>query len=191
MVLPALDGGAVSTDPSREHSSTALKLNPNHVGSFDTQDSVPVRKGALVILTSLVGAWLLPPAAGADKVPTASPPAEVAAALRTYLLDHVLPRALYSISGWCTSSSSGGMNGRVQVNVRDAAAQSVLVELAVLLRSVHAVLGTDSASYFTSLLTSLGWPAHRVQAFVQLLSAATPLPAFRDAFKMFIRECAS
>jgi hypothetical protein len=210
VVLPAISGGAVSTDPSREHSSNAVKVNPNHMGNTDTQDSVPVRKGALCILTALVNAWLLPPSAPVSPANAAvlanPPPAEVVAALRSYVLDQALPRALYSVSAWCTTNNNNNSRSintasgvRAQLNVKDAAAQSVLVELAALLRATHASLSQEasgngsnhSAAYFMKTLSGLGWPEHRTQQFLQHLAAPTPLGTFRDAFKLFIRECSN
>jgi hypothetical protein len=209
VVLPAISGGAVSSDPSREHSSSsAVKVNPNHMGNTDTQDSVPVRKGALCILTALVSAWLLPPSAPVSPANAAvlanPPPPEVVAALRSYVLDHALPRALYSVSAWCTNNNNiNSINTasgvRAQLNVKDAAAQSVLVELAALLRATLASLSQEapgngnshSAAYFMETLSALGWPEHRTQQFLQHLAAPTPLGTFRDAFKLFIRECSN
>lgn len=205
VVLPALAGGAVSSDAGKEVSSQALRVNPNHIGNSDTQDSVPVRKGGLVILNGLVTSWLLPPtlssAPAGSAVPT-PPPAEVANAFRSYLLDQALPRAIHSISAWCAPATGSGCAVKSQLNVKDAAAQGVLIELAVLLRNTHSVLSFDPASqsvsnipassaYFTSMLQSVGWPGHKVQIFLQQLTAQTPLGTYKETFKLFIRECSA
>jgi hypothetical protein len=101
---------------------------------------------------------------------------------------------MHSVSAWCTGQQ------RSQLNVKDAAAQSVLVELAALLRAVHSALTYDvpsqsatnpqaSPAYFLKMLQALGWPEQKAQIFFQQLAAPTPLGAYRDAFKLFIRDC--
>ena len=87
------------------------------------------------------------------------------------------------------------MPDRAQLNVKDAAAQGVLVEVALLLRSLHVLLSAnnsgESGVYFPSMLRSLQWPDHQIQLLLQHLCAATPLGTFKDSFKLFVRECSS
>lgn len=214
VVLVGISGGSAAGQGAQDTG----KINPSYLASTDSQDSAPVRKGALSIVNGLVSAWLMPPGISAAPAPSGvtsspggtlssaavavvpnPPPAEVAQAFRSYLLDQALPRALYSVSAWCTQPAH---RQGAQLNVKDAAAQSVLVELALLLRDTHIVLAyspatqamsntAESAAYFHNLLRSLGWPDHRTQVFLQHLTAATPLGTFKEAFKLFIRECSS
>lgn len=207
VVLVGISGGSATSQ-----SEDTSKINPSYLASTDSQDSAPVRKGALSIVNGLVSAWLLPagtstPASNVSSpggtfssgvaVLANPPPAEVAQAFRSYLLEQALPRALYSVSAWCTQPPH---RQGPQLNVKDAAAQSVLVEMAMLLRDTHVTLSysaatqstsntADSAAYFHGLLRSLGWPDHRTQLFIQHLTAPTPLGTFKEAFKLFIREC--
>lgn len=217
VVLEGISGGspAGQRGATEDTSSSGNKVNPSYLASTDSQDSAPVRKGALSIVNGLVSAWLLPPGASAPTtgISTISPggslssaaavlpdppTAEVAQAFRSYLLEQALPRALYSVSAWCTQPPH---RIGAQLNVKDAAAQSVLVEMALLLRDTHLVLSyqttsgvsnpAESVAYFQNVLRSLGWPEHRVQGFLQHLTAPTPLGTFKEAFKLFIRECSS
>jgi hypothetical protein len=221
VVLVGITGGGPDLLRASASASAAgldgVAVGARTIGGGESADTVPVRKGALSILNGLVTAWLLPPTATTAS-PTAAAtalraanvhvpilpavPAEVAAAFRSYLLDQAVPRAVYTVSAWCThATGSSGADlsaaARVQqMNVKDAASQSVLVEIAALLRGAHGVLaqssnGNNNSSmmYFPAMLQSLGWTDHRIQGFMGHLIAATPLGSYKDAFKVFIREC--
>lgn len=155
---------------------------------ISAQAGLPLRKGAIIVLTGLVKVWCSPfsslsaetaaTVGFVDKMQCAVPP-QLTAAFLSFLCDHAVPAML-------SSCSDGGRS----VNVKDAAAQSVLVEMAALQWTLYFVLGTQAAmSYFTDLLIKLGWNSTIQQTFLLQLSAEQPLGTYKDTFKLFIRSC--
>jgi len=118
---------------------------------YALQDTVPLRKHALAIVNSLVTAWLLPTTTTHTHASnaTCTPSMEVVDAFRRHLLQEVLPLAMLTISPFAatttntttttttTTISHRAAREGVIVNVLDAAAQSVLVEIAVLIRNTR------------------------------------------------------
>lgn len=149
---------------------------------------LPLRKGGAVVMVALMKVFCLPSptisaeaaaAAGFPVVNAANLSPQLIASFQAYLLDHVIPTALSS----CT-------DGGRSVNVKDAAAQSLLVEVASMLWILHHILGTQmTVSYMTGLLAKLGWNATTQQTFIQQLITPTPLGTYKETFKQFIRSC--
>jgi hypothetical protein len=157
--------------------------------AISSQASLPLRKGGIIVLVSLVKVWCVPSSAvSADLVASAgftsvggagsSLPAHLTPVFQSFLLDHAMPAMLASVS-----------DGGRSVNVKDAAAQSVVVEIAAALWTLQLVLGAQAtASYLSGVLTTLAWGSSTQQTCLQQLTAFPLLGAYRETFKLFLRN---
>lgn len=156
---------------------------------ISSQAGLPLRKGGIVVLVSLVKVWCVPSqTVSADLVASAgfpsaggagsSLPAHLAPVFQSFLLEHAVPAMLASVS-----------DGGRSVNVKDAAAQSVIVEIAAALWTLQLVLGAQAtASYLSGVLTTLAWGSATQQTCLQQLTAFPLLGAYRETFKLFLRS---
>eukprot|EP01034_Spumella_vulgaris_P022267 gene22267-28381_t len=156
---------------------------------ISSQGGLPLRKGGIVVLVALIKIWCVPsPDISSELVSSASfvsvsatgssLPAHLTAAFQSFLLDHAMPAMLASVS-----------DGGRSVNVKDAAAQSVVVEIAAALWTLQLVLGAQAmTSYLSGVLTALAWGTTTQQTCVQQLTAFPLLGAYRETFKLFLRS---
>ena len=155
---------------------------------ISAQAGLPLRKGGLIVITALIRVWCAPygslsaeqiAAAGFVSTAQGLVAPQLSSAFLSFVCDHAVPAML-------SSCSDGGKS----VNVKDAASQSVLVEIAALQWTLYQVLGAqDAMSYFSAVLTKLGWSVAVQQTYLVQLTAEQPLGTYRDTFKQFIRSC--
>jgi hypothetical protein len=81
------------------------------------------------------------------------------------------------------------------VDLRDAAAQSLLVDVGALLWSLAASAegrGREALhGYLGTLLPAMGWSPHTANTLLQMVAAPAPLGTFKEGFKKFIRSAIS
>lgn len=153
-----------------------------------TAEATSINKAALIILHSLVAKWLLPQPLQEEALPP-----DVDGKFRSFIFEQALPGAMYLVSGWTVSGSQTQAAGGYRLNLKDAASQAVVQELAVFLFVSIAALGTQGSSYLEQLLSALHWPAEAALKVARLLpphSAATTVHCFKDSFKKLVRDCA-
>lgn len=132
--------------------------------------SLPIRKSAVGIVTALVKVW-----GSSESASFVSP--GLRQAMYQFLYDRAVPTVLRSLTD------------RVSVNVRDAMTQSLLVEVGVLVWTMHAVNAADTIAYLQQLLPALGWPPASCMSLIASLSL--PVHAFKESFKQFVRDLMS
>lgn len=146
-------------------------------GKICTQLQIPIRKSAVGILVGLVKAW-------GNTIANKSEVSDISAELRQAFYSFLYDQAIPLILGSCTD--------RVSINLKDAATQGLLVEIASLLWTMHSLNPIETISYFRQLLVALGWPEEPARTFITLLSNANmPVGTFKDSFKQFIRSLMS
>ena len=141
-------------------------------GRISRAGGVPLRKAATGALTGLVKAWL-----SADASSVTVPP-HLSAALWSFLKEKALPTALRA----CTDGTS--------LDLRDAAAQALLVDIGALLWTLSAPTCKQEQlrGYFDEALPALGWPPNASLALQTMLATPAPLGTFKENFKKFIRS---
>lgn len=145
-----------------------------------------MRKAAILIVTGMVHTWLSS---------TDTSIADVAKGFRFFFHMQLSPSKLLSLAASSSSYNVSGGVDFIPLDVRDAGAQSVLVELAVLLRTAYLSSGLcgcpeQNAHCLQQVMLSppVQWKAGTVSAVMQTLQADIPLGTFKDNFKQLMRK---
>ena len=204
---------------------------------MSSQESIPLRKGALSILTGLVEVWLgagmstgsitggessssccVSGGGSAGLTDTSAeqqqqqqqtlPAGQILDAFCEFLAECALPCTIACARGHKQQQHHQQQQQQQQqlllqgqlewarhcapLNTKDAAAQSVLVEVAALLRAIYCSRlfhSTDAClQYFHDLLLLLNWPEEATRQFLVLMTEQVPLGTYKESFKRFARS---
>jgi hypothetical protein len=160
--------------------------------------SLALRKSSLGIVTGLLRALLgteaSPSTVGGAAIaaPASSdpPPTVVVSMFQTFLLDIVLPAVMLMLTPNPSVAATAAASSRTSLNTRDAAAQGVIADTAVLLWSLFGMPGAPETlvPFMHSLLARLGWPPAAASICVSQLEARAPLGSYKESFRLLIRE---
>lgn len=147
-------------------------------GRISKAGGIPLRKAATGALTGLVKAWLTVPTSSTASDGQSAVPLHLSSALWSFLKEKALPTALRA----CTDG--------ISLDLKDAAAQALLVDIGALLWSLSATSCKQGElrAYFDEALPALGWPPNATAALQAMLTPVSPLGTFKENFKKFIRS---